>query len=218
MSAPRFVLASHNAKKLAELRTVFAGAVPGLDPASVVSSGQLGLADPVEDGTSFRENALIKARAAAEATGLMAIADDSGLSVDILGGAPGIFSARWAGVHGDDAANNALLLAQLADIAPEHRAASFVCAAAAVIPGGVGAAGGVDVGPGEREIVEEGRMSGHLLSAPRGEGGFGYDPLFIPDGFTVTSAQLSPEDKNRISHRGQAFRALAARLGGLLAG
>lgn len=204
----KVVLASHNQKKLKELREVLADAIEGFDPAHVVSSADLGLTDPVEDGVSFEENALIKARAAARESGLIAIADDSGLAVDILGGSPGIFSARWSGRHGDDAANNALLLAQLADIAPANRGARFVCAAAAVVPGS-------DGGPAQ-EVVELGSMRGALLRAPRGEGGFGYDPLFVPEGYEKTSAELTPEEKNAISHRGKAFRALAARLSSLI--
>ncbi|MDU1122164.1 MAG: RdgB/HAM1 family non-canonical purine NTP pyrophosphatase [Dermabacter sp.] len=204
----KIVLASHNAKKLKELREVLAGAIDGFDPALVVSSAELGLTDPVEDGVSFEENALIKARSAARESGLIAIADDSGLAVDILGGSPGIFSARWSGCHGDDAANNALLLAQLADIAPAHRGAQFVCAAAAVIPHSDGGSA--------REVVELGTMRGALLRAPRGEGGFGYDPLFVPEGYEKTSAELTAEEKNAISHRGKAFRALAGRLASLI--
>lgn len=204
----KVVLASHNQKKLKELREVLANAIDGFDPAQVVSSADLGLTDPVEDGVSFEENALIKAHAAAEESGLIAIADDSGLAVDILGGSPGIFSARWSGRHGDDAANNALLLAQLADIAPANRGARFVCAAAAVVPGSDGGSA--------QEVVELGSMRGALLRAPRGEGGFGYDPLFVPEGYEKTSAELTPEEKNAISHRGKAFRALAARLSSLI--
>lgn len=204
----KIVLASHNAKKLKELREVLAGAIDGFDPALVVSSAELGLTDPVEDGVSFEENALIKARSAARESGLIAIADDSGLAVDILGGSPGIFSARWSGRHGDDAANNALLLAQLADIAPAHRGAQFVCAAAAVIPHSDGGSA--------REVVELGTMRGALLRAPRGEGGFGYDPLFVAEGYEKTSAELTAEEKNAISHRGKAFRALAGRLANLI--
>ncbi|MCT1955557.1 RdgB/HAM1 family non-canonical purine NTP pyrophosphatase [Dermabacter hominis] len=204
----KIVLASHNAKKLKELREVLAGAIDGFDPALVVSSAELGLTDPVEDGVSFEENALIKARSAARESGLIAIADDSGLAVDVLGGSPGIFSARWSGRHGDDAANNALLLAQLADIAPAHRGAQFVCAAAAVIPHSDGGSA--------REVVELGTMRGALLREPRGEGGFGYDPLFVAEGYEKTSAELTAEEKNAISHRGKAFRALAGRLANLI--
>lgn len=199
----RVVLASHNAGKLRELQRILAAAVPGLAEEAVVSSAGIDLPDVVEDQVTFEGNALLKARAAAAATGLPAVADDSGLAVDVLGGAPGILSARWSGRHGDDAANNALLLAQLADIPERHRGARFVCAAAWAAPDG-------------QEIVERGEMPGRLLTAPRGEGGFGYDPLFLPDGQSRTSAELDPAEKDAISHRGRAFRALAARVAPLL--
>lgn len=199
----RVVLASHNVGKLRELQRILAAAVPGLPEEAVVSSAGIDLPDVVEDQVTFEGNALLKARAAAAATGLPAVADDSGLAVDVLGGAPGILSARWSGRHGDDAANNALLLAQLADIPERHRGARFVCAAAWATPDG-------------QEIVERGEMPGRLLTAPRGEGGFGYDPLFLPDGQSRTSAELDPAEKDAISHRGRAFRALAARVAPLL--
>lgn len=195
----RVVLATHNAKKLRELRAILSEQIPGFDASVVVSAAEIALPDVVEDGTTFAANALLKARAAAAATGLIAVADDSGLAVDILGGSPGIFSARWSGRHGDDEANNDLLLAQLADIADEHRGAHFACAAAMVAPDGDGVV----------ETVEVGTMPGRLLRARRGEGGFGYDPLFLPDGEQLTAAELAPEAKHAISHRGRAFRALA---------
>lgn len=191
----RLVLATHNVHKIAELRDILAPQLPGLDPASVVGAGDVGAPEPVEDGVTFAENALIKARALAAATGLPAVADDSGLAVDVLGGAPGIFSARWAGRHGDDRANLELLLAQLADVPAAHRGARFVCAAALVTPDG-------------EEVVETGTMPGRLLTEPRGSGGFGYDPILQPEGETRSAAELSPEEKNAISHRGKAFRAL----------
>lgn len=203
----RLVLASHNAHKLGELRAILVPAdgsgVPGLDPGSVVSAADFGAPEPVEDGLTFAANALIKARALAKATGLPAVADDSGLAVDVLGGAPGIFSARWAGKHGDDAANLDLLLAQLSDIAPEHRGAQFVCAAALVTPDGV-------------EHVEEGCLRGTLLTSRRGAGGFGYDPILLPEGSERTTAELTPDEKNAISHRGRAFRALAPHIAAAL--
>lgn len=208
MSTPdgaRVVLASHNTGKLEELRRILADAVLSLTPEQVVSSAGIALPDVVEDQVTFEGNALIKARAAASATGLLAVADDSGLAVDVLGGSPGIFSARWSGRHGDDAANNALLLAQLSDIADPHRGARFVCAAALVSPDG-------------REIVLRGEMTGRLLTAGRGEGGFGYDPLFVPDGETRTSAELTAAEKDAISHRGKAFRAIAGHVAELLEG
>lgn len=204
----RLVLATHNRKKLVELVAILR-AQPSLDALpddAVVTAGDLGAPEPVEDGVTFEANALIKARALAQATGLPAVADDSGLVVDVLGGAPGIFSARWAGRHGDDQANLDLLLAQLSAISvPEHRRAGFVCAAALVTPDGT-------------ETVFRGAMNGTLVDAPRGTNGFGYDPILVPDEQapapdgtpgTLTSAELSPEEKNAISHRGKAFRALA---------
>lgn len=190
----RLVLATRNAHKVGELRSILAAALP--DAVEVLAAGDLGLPDVPETGVTFAENALIKARAVADATGLVAVADDSGIAVDVLGGAPGIFSARWAGRHGDDAANLALLLAQLSDVPDEHRGASFVCAAALVAPDGV-------------EHVEEGRLRGVLAHEPRGTNGFGYDPALVPEGVDVTCAELSPEQKEAISHRGRAFRALA---------
>ena len=204
----RLVLATHNAHKVGELRAILAPAVPGLDPAAVVGARDVGAPEPVEDGVTFAANALIKARALAAFTGLPAVADDSGLAVDVLGGTPGIFSARWAGRHGDDAANLALLLAQLADIAPAHRGAGFVCAAALVTPDG-------------EEHVELGHLRGTLAREPRGTGGFGYDPVFVPVDQPAgaperTCAELSPAEKNAISHRGQAFRALAPVIAGVL--
>ena len=194
--SPRLVLATHNAHKLREVRQILAEAIPGFDPEDLVSAPDLGADEPVEDGVTFAENALIKARAIAAFTHLPAIADDSGLAVDVLGGAPGIFSARWCGRHGDDRANLDLLLAQLADVSDAHRGAAFVCAAALVLPDG-------------RELVEHGEMRGRLLRAPVGEGGFGYDPILVPDGESRSSAQLTPGEKNALSHRGRAFRALA---------
>ncbi|MGN8245859.1 RdgB/HAM1 family non-canonical purine NTP pyrophosphatase [Cellulomonas soli] len=195
-AAPRLVLATHNAHKISELRAILVPALPGLLPEQVVGARDVGAPEPVEDGLTFAENALLKARALAQATGLPAVADDSGLSVDVLGGAPGIFSARWSGRHGDDAANLALLLAQLADIRDPHRGARFVCAAALVTPDGF-------------EHVETGELVGTLATAPRGTHGFGYDPVLVPLGEHRTCAELTPDEKHAISHRGQAFRALA---------
>ncbi|MFP3712908.1 RdgB/HAM1 family non-canonical purine NTP pyrophosphatase [Puerhibacterium sp. TATVAM-FAB25] len=211
----RLVLATHNRGKLTELVAILR-AQPGLDTlpdGAVVTAGELGAPEPVEDGLSFAENALIKARALCAASGLPAVADDSGLAVDVLGGAPGIFSARWSGRHGDDTANLELLLAQISAIrAPEHRRAAFVCAAALVTPDG-------------REEVCLGEMPGYLVDAPRGENGFGYDPIHVPDEQpadadgrpgTRTSAELTPAEKNAISHRGKAFRLLAPQVAAAL--
>ena len=197
MTGPKLVLATHNQGKLRELRELLRGRVPGLDvDVDVVDAGALDAPDVKETGVTFAENSRLKAQAVAAFTGVPAIADDSGLAVDVLGGAPGIFSARWAGTHGDDAANLKLLLAQLADIGPGHRSARFVCAAALASPDGA-----VD-------IVEEGTLEGTLLTAPRGDGGFGYDPVLQPVGLEKSCAELTGEEKNAISHRGNAFRAL----------
>ncbi|MEX5260596.1 RdgB/HAM1 family non-canonical purine NTP pyrophosphatase [Kocuria rosea] len=196
----RVVLATHNRGKLAELRDLLAAALPGADVERlVVDAAAAGAPDVVEDGTTFEANALLKARAAAAATGLIAVADDSGLAVDVLGGAPGIFSARWSGRHGDDAANLRLLLAQLSDVPDAHRGAQFVCAAALVTPDG-------------REHVETGTLRGALLREPAGDGGFGYDPVLRPDGSDRTCAELTRAEKNAISHRGRAMRALLPHL------
>lgn len=198
-SGPRLVLATHNQGKLRELRDLLRGQVPGLDvDTQVVDAAAAGAPDVVETGVTFAENSLLKARTVAEATGLVAIADDSGLAVDVLGGAPGIFSARWAGRHGDDAANLRLLLDQLSDVPDGHRGAAFVCAAALAVP----------VSDSGREVVEYGQLEGVLLREPRGHGGFGYDPVLQPVGEERSCAELSPEEKNAISHRGKAFRAL----------
>jgi XTP/dITP diphosphohydrolase len=200
-AGPRLVLATHNKGKLKELRELLRGQVPGLDvDTQVVDAAAAGAPDVKETGVTFAENSLLKARAVAGATGLVAIADDSGLAVDVLGGAPGIFSARWAGKHGDDEANLQLLLAQLADVPDAHRGAAFVCAAALAVPA-------LDGGDGH-EVVEYGQLEGTLLRAPRGAGGFGYDPILLPRGLDRSCAELSSEEKNAISHRGQAFRAL----------
>ncbi|WP_461169026.1 RdgB/HAM1 family non-canonical purine NTP pyrophosphatase [Arthrobacter sp. Z1-15] len=192
----RLVLATRNQGKLRELRELLRGRIEGLDvDTQVVDAAAAGVPDVPETGVTFEENSLLKARAVAAATGLAAIADDSGLAVDVLGGAPGIFSARWSGRHGDDAANLDLLLAQLADIPAEHRGAAFVCAAALALPGGAA-------------VVERAELRGTLLTEPRGHGGFGYDPVLQPMDLDRSCAELAPEEKNAISHRGQAFRAL----------
>ncbi|MEU2558916.1 RdgB/HAM1 family non-canonical purine NTP pyrophosphatase [Streptomyces longispororuber] len=189
----RLILATRNAHKVTELRAILAAA--GLDHELVGADAYPEVPDVKETGVTFAENALLKAHALARATGLPAVADDSGLCVDVLGGAPGIFSARWAGRHGDDRANLELLLAQLGDIADAHRGAHFACAAALALPDGT-------------ERVVEGRLTGTLRHAPAGTNGFGYDPVLVPEGDTRTCAELSPEEKNAISHRGKAFRAL----------
>ena len=189
----RLILATRNVGKVVELRTILGDA--GLGVELVGADAYPEIPDVVETGVTFAENALLKAHALAQATGFPAVADDSGLCVDVLGGAPGIFSARWAGRHGDDKANLDLLLAQLGDIAPPHRAAHFACAAALALPDGT-------------ERVVMGRLRGTLRFEPVGTNGFGYDPILQPDGYEVTCAELSPEAKNAISHRGEAFRGL----------
>jgi XTP/dITP diphosphohydrolase len=189
----KVVLASRNAKKIEELRRILAGVsdvrVTGLDDYPDAP-------DVPETELTFSGNALLKAHAVAAHTGLPAVADDSGLCVDALNGMPGVFSARWAGRHGDDRANLELLLGQLADVAAELRGAYFACAAALALPSGA-------------EKVVFGRLNGKIVDAPRGTGGFGYDPIFVPEGETRTTAEMPAADKDAISHRGRAFRALA---------
>lgn len=196
-------MATHNAHKVGEIWAILEPLVPSLTRASVADAASLGAPTPVEDGVTFEANALIKARALCAATGLPAIADDSGIAVGVLGGAPGVFSARWAGSHGDDGANVRLLLDQLGDVPSEHRDASFVCAAALVTPLG-------------DEYVEVGRMHGRIARQMAGGGGFGYDPIFVADGYSVTTAEITAAQKNQISHRGTAFRALAPHLAAVL--
>ncbi|WP_277681960.1 RdgB/HAM1 family non-canonical purine NTP pyrophosphatase [Saccharomonospora azurea] len=197
----RVLLATRNAKKLDELRRILADAgVAGLEV--------VGLADvepfdeAPETGATFEENALAKARDAADATGLAVVADDSGLTVDALNGMPGVLSARWAGVHGDDDANLRLVLGQLADVPDERRGAAFACAVALVVPGA-------------EPVVLRREWRGSLVREPRGTNGFGYDPIFVPDGESRTSAELAPQEKDAASHRGQALRALVPHLRGL---
>jgi XTP/dITP diphosphohydrolase len=192
---PQLVLATHNAHKVVEFQAIVARVRPDLEVVSYDGP------EPVEDGTTFAENALIKARTAAAHTGLPALADDSGICVDVLGGAPGVFSAYWAGHAKDDRANLALLLDQLADIRDPHRGAHYNSTIALVTPAGA-------------EHAVEGLWPGRLAEAPRGAGGFGYDPVFVPvehddaDGRHRTVAELSAEEKNAISHRARAFVAL----------
>jgi XTP/dITP diphosphohydrolase len=195
----RLVLATRNAHKVQELAEILGEA--GLDVQLLALPADA--PEVVEDGLTFAENAVKKARSAAAHTGLPAVADDSGLCVDVLNGMPGIFSARWAGTGRDDAANLALVLDQVADVPDGHRGASFVCAAVAALPSG-------------EERVVEGRVVGRLVRSPRGTNGFGYDPIFVPDGHDVTTAEMSPAAKHAISHRGVAFRALAPVLRELL--
>ena len=195
----KIVLATRNAHKVVELRQILADLVEEIGLEIVGVSEFPDVEDVLEDGVTFAENATLKAVAVARATGLPAIADDSGLAVDVLGGAPGIFSARWAGEHGGDRANVDLLLSQLVDVRDEHRAAGFVCAAALAMPDG-------------RVFLREGQVRGTLTRAPRGTNGFGYDPILRVDGGARTLAEYDSDQKNAISHRGKALRALAADL------
>lgn len=206
---PTLVVATENQHKVREIGQILADCIPGLDVSVLAAMSVFGVSAPREDGITFAENALIKARHCARATGLPAIADDSGLAVDVFGGAPGIFSARWAGEHGDDVSNRRLLLAQLSDISREHRQAQFVCSVSVVIPGKNGEF---------TEHVFEGICPGILDFAERGENGFGYDPIFVPDGFTKTIAEMSESEKNQISHRGKAIRLAAPLLQNILEG
>ena len=192
------VLATRNAAKVRELARILAGS------AELVGLDQFpGAPDVPETGATFEENALLKGRAIAEYTGLPSVADDSGLCVDALNGMPGVLSARWAGGHGDDKANLNLVLAQVADVPDARRGAHFACAAALVVPWR---------GTSEvtfTEYVVTGQVDGRLIREPRGTGGFGYDPIFLPDGYDLTTAEMSADQKDAISHRGRAFRALA---------
>jgi XTP/dITP diphosphohydrolase len=207
VSPVRVLLATRNAQKLVELRRILAS--------SDISGVQvLGLDDVPpfpeipETAATFEGNALAKARDAAAATGLATVADDSGLEVDALNGMPGVLSARWAGRHGDDAANLQLVLDQLADVPEDRRGAAFVCAAALAVPPGVDTPG--------VETVVRGHWRGTLTRAARGRNGFGYDPIFVPDGDRRTSAELEPAEKDALSHRGQALLALLPALRELL--
>ncbi|GAA2571651.1 RdgB/HAM1 family non-canonical purine NTP pyrophosphatase [Winogradskya consettensis] len=192
----RLLLATANKKKLVELQRILDLAL-GTGGIELVGLGEFpDYPDVPETGLTFGENALIKAREGASRTGLPTVADDSGLAVDALNGMPGVFSARWSGAHGDDQANLDLVLAQIGDVPDEHRGGSFVCAAALVLPNG-------------REHLVEGKQPGRILRSRRGIGGFGYDPIFLGDGQDRTNAELSPAEKDAISHRGKAFRELS---------
>lgn len=188
----KILLATRNAGKIAELGRILKPL--GYDVIGTEEAPPF--YDLPETGATFAANAAVKAEHAAEKTGLLTVADDSGLCVDALGGMPGVLSARWAGTHGDDVANLRLVLAQLRDTPPGRRAAAFHCAAALAQPGGAA-------------TIVHGVMRGEIIQTPTGTGGFGYDPIFVPVGETRTSAELTPEEKDAISHRGQAFRALA---------
>jgi XTP/dITP diphosphohydrolase len=198
---PRLVLATANASKLAELSRILTDGHIGLGLAGL---GEFpGAPEVAETGATFAENALLKARALAAFTGFAAVADDSGICCDALNGMPGVLSARWSGRHGDDERNLRLLLDQLADVPEERRGAHFTCAAALVLPSG-------------HEHVTEGMLRGRVIRQPRGTNGFGYDPIFLPDGYDQTTAEMPPARKDAISHRGRAFRALAPTISSLV--
>ncbi|MDT7554791.1 MAG: XTP/dITP diphosphohydrolase [Pseudonocardiales bacterium] len=188
----KLLLATRNPGKLVELRRILVDA-SGLDVVGLADVPEY--PEAPETGATFAENALAKARDAAEATGLPSVADDSGLTVDALNGMPGVLSARWSGRHGDDGANVDLLLAQLGDVPDERRGGAFVCAAALVVPGGP-------------ETVVHGEWAGTITRVPLGSNGFGYDPIFVPEGGTRTSAELSAAEKDALSHRARALHAL----------
>ncbi len=197
----RVIFATRNPAKLAELRRILDAARVGVDAGDLEEFPAM--PEVAETGRTFADNALLKARAVAAFTGLPAVADDSGLCVDALNGMPGVLSARWSGGHGDDAANLRLVLGQISDVPAGQRGAHFACAAALVLPSGV-------------EHVVEGAVHGSLTDTPRGSGGFGYDPIFVPDGDQRTTAEMSAEEKDKISHRGKALRALAPVIAALL--
>jgi XTP/dITP diphosphohydrolase len=195
VTAQRLLLATRNRGKVVEFRRILNSIAPG--EIDLVGLDQFPDVEEVEEtGKTFEENALLKAREMSLATGLPAIADDSGLCIDALGGDPGIYSARWAGSHGDDAANIVKVLSSMIDIPEENRGAHFTCVAALVLPDG-------------RSHVEEAHFDGFILGEPIGSMGFGYDPIFRPDGFEISSAQMSPEVKDSVSHRGKSLRAIA---------
>jgi XTP/dITP diphosphohydrolase len=189
------VLATRNQGKITEFRRILDELAPG--QIELIGVDQFpDLVDVDETGSTFEENSLLKSRYTCAATGLPAIADDSGLCVDFLKGDPGIFSARWAGNHGNDQANIEKLLEQLKDVPDNKRTAHFTCIASLVMPDG-------------REQIAEGRFEGHILHAPVGENGFGYDPIFQPQGLSISSAQMSAQEKDLVSHRGKSLRAIA---------
>ena len=191
--AHRVVLATRNAQKLTELRRIVAAEAPDVQVLGLVDVAAY--PEPAETERTFEGNALLKARACVSATGLAALADDSGLAVDALNQMPGVRSARWAGPGASDQENNALLLRQMADVPAAERTARFVCAMALVLPDGT-------------EHVRVGEMRGWIGVSPAGDNGFGYDPLFVADGYAMTNGELEPSAKDAISHRGRAVRAI----------
>jgi XTP/dITP diphosphohydrolase len=202
-AAAKLVLASRNPAKLAELSRILADGNVPVDLVTLDDFPQM--PEVAETGRTFTENALLKARAVAAFTGLPTVAEDSGICIDALNGMPGVLSARWSGVHGDDEANLRLVLGQLADVPAGQRGAHFACAAALVLPAGP-------------EHVTEGTLHGSVTAAPRGTNGFGYDPIFLPDSSELTTAEMAPADKDKISHRGRALRHLAPIIAALLGG
>jgi XTP/dITP diphosphohydrolase len=209
VSPVRLLLATRNPQKLFELRRILASS--DLSGVQVLGLDEVPPFPEIpETAATFEGNALAKAQSAAAATGLATVADDSGLEVDALHGMPGVLSARWAGRHGDDAANLRLVLNQLADVPDDRRGAVFVCAVALVVPSGTQVSG--------TQTVVHGRWRGTLTRVARGSNGFGYDPIFVPDGARCTSAELDPAEKDAVSHRGRALRALLPALAHFLAG
>jgi len=197
---PRLVLATRNAGKLAELDRILRASPVRVE---LVTLAEFPDAPEVaETGATFEDNAMLKAAAIAKFTGLPSVADDSGICVDALNGMPGVLSARWSGRHGNDEANLQLLLDQVSDVPDERRGAHFACAAALVLPSG-------------QASLSEGTVTGHLIREPRGTGGFGYDPIFVPYGETRTTAEMSAPEKDAISHRGRAFRGLVTAIGAI---
>ena len=194
---PDLVLATRNKGKIAEVQRLISLHAPQITLRSV---SEFNLDDVEETGTTFEENALLKAETIARQTGLPALADDSGIAIDALDGAPGVYSARWSGVHGDDAANVAKVLFELSDVPDEDRGAQFVCVIALAHPDG-------------RSIIVRGEVEGVVRRDPIGNHGFGYDPIFQPDGYAITTAQMDPETKDAISHRGKALREIASKIG-----
>ena len=195
------VLATRNAGKIAEVQRLVSAHAPHITLRSVAD---FNLDDVEETGSTFEENALLKAETIARQTGLPSLADDSGIAIDALGGAPGVYSARWSGTHGDDAANIEKVLRELKEVPDHKRGAQFVCVIALALPDG-------------RSMTVRGEVAGVVRHEPVGEYGFGYDPIFQPLGFTVTTAQMDPEKKDSISHRGKALREIAPKIGPFIA-
>lgn len=190
------VLATRNKGKIEEVQRLISEHAPHIRLRSVA---EFGIDDVEETGSTFEGNALLKASTIARLTGLPALADDSGIAIDALGGAPGVYSARWSGVHGDDGANIAKVLEELADVPESDRGAQFVCVIALAMPDG-------------RHVTVRGEVEGRVRTAPVGEYGFGYDPIFQPAGFQITTAQMDPKTKDSISHRGKALREIAPKI------